>query len=74
MRRLTMKQIDYICKNNKYIVLRYFDNETIAVNCRISEISKRKHKDKLNLNKKTNFISYYPCSFQEYISLKTPFI
>jgi hypothetical protein len=74
MRRLTLKQIDYICKNNKYIVLRCLDNDIIAINCKVSEISKRKHKDKLNLNKKSNYVGFYPCSFQEYISLKTPFI
>lgn len=71
MKRLTFKQIDIICSKNKYIVLRTFDNYLIAVNCKVSEISKRKYK--YNPNNKSQYISFYPCSFQEYISLKTPF-
>ena len=68
---ITRKQLYEACKNNNYIAVRWYDGVVTAINCKIVAF-KRFH----NINKgniKTNFIGWRPCSFHEYISMKTPF-
>ena len=68
---LTRKQLHEACKKNRYIAIRWTDGLLTAINCRIVNHSRFNNISKGNQS--TNFIGFYPCSFQEYISLKTPF-
>ena len=68
---ITRKQLHEICKNNKYIAVRWFDGVVTAINCKIADHARFNNVKKGN--QPTRFIGWWPCSFQEYISLKTPF-
>lgn len=59
------------CKKNDYLILRLTDNSRMAVNCKCVEIAKRRNRFLGTL--KTVFVSFRPCTFQEYITHKTPF-
>lgn len=71
MNTLTRKQLHRACKSNKYIAVRWFDGVVTAINCKIADHARFDNVNKGN--QLTNLISWRPCSFQEYISLKTPF-
>jgi len=74
-KNLSRQQIHNACQVNKYIVLRYSkSNRCIAINCKVSKHRKLSDKLAKKPHKKTNFISFRPCCFMEYISLKTPFL
>lgn len=72
MGNITAGKLYKACIENKFLILRYsHDNSTIAVNCKIIMLKKF---DKFKNNTtQTQFISYQPCSFMEYISKKTRF-
>lgn len=71
---LTVNQIIKACDNNNYIAARFKNNDVIGINCRIAVLSTIKEKNAHRLNNKTNYISYKPISFSEYIRIKYPFI
>lgn len=70
---LTRIQLKNALDNNRYVLLRFScDNSLIGVN---SKSAKIKHAARFCIdNTETQFISYIPCSFMEYISYKVPFI
>lgn len=72
MRNLTCQQLYNACKNHQFIILRYSgDNSLIAINCKIVTLKKF---DKFKtMNSSSDFISFIPCGFMEYISKKFPF-
>jgi hypothetical protein len=68
---LTMAALKHACSNNSYLALRYaHDNSVIGVNCKVMSIVKKPLPD----NAETRFVSYRPIDFNEYISIKAPFI
>jgi hypothetical protein len=72
IKSLTVKKLHQICSQNKYILLRERGGILVGVNCKVSPIGFKKFKG--NINVPTNFVSYFPCSFHEYISNKIPFL
>lgn len=68
--RMTGNQIVKACKKHKYIILRSSTNRKYGFNAKMVGITIRVKKPNLKL--KTMFVSYEPCSFQEYITYKLP--
>ncbi len=68
---ITRNELYKICRNNKYIAVRWFDGVVTAINCKIANLKCFNNIEKGN--QPTYFIGWKPCSFQEYINLKTPF-
>jgi len=72
MKNLTQRQMYFICKQYQYIIVRFSDGDIVGVNCKLINIKRfENHK---NSNQKTGIISFYPCSFMEYISKKSGFV
>lgn len=69
---MTAETLNKVCQTNNYIILRLVDNSIIALNCRCAEIAKRRNA--FNGKARTLFVSFKSCTFQEYISHKTPFL
>ena len=69
---LTQQQLRNICNKHKYILLRTSEGKILAINTKISELSIKEHG--FIPNRLTDFVSYKPCDFQTYISLKNPFV
>jgi hypothetical protein len=67
---MMVSQIQKACEENRFIVLRSRSGFTMGVNCRVKNL--KRFKDAIDLE--TDYISFYPVGFQEYISLKAPFI
>jgi len=74
MKNLTRQQLQNASLIHKYMILRYRNGSCIAINSKVTRTKKPVEKLAKNPHKRTNFISFKPCSFMEYISLKTPFI
>jgi len=72
MYRITRRQLYKACINNDYIILRRYNNSVTVLNCKIAFLSRFQDvpKDKT----RTKYFGWRKCSFQEYISYKTPFI
>jgi len=60
-------------RENKYILLRTYDNKVLGVNCKAGLMSYKRSK-LYNSYDGTRFQSFYPINFMEYISLKNPFL
>ena len=69
---MTRKQLNEVCMNNDYIILRYDNNSVSALNCKAAFLSRFKNVPKDDT--KTKYIGWQKCSFMEYISLKTTFL
>ena len=70
--RLTVSDLFKVCNENKYFILRDKYGDKYAINGKAALIGyKRKNR---NPKAKTIFISFEPCDFNTYISLKEPFI
>lgn len=70
MEALTIKQIREACKENKYLIIN-FDYFSVGYNCKCIFMGKNKN---LPDDKETGAYSYRPCSLEEYIQNKTPFL
>jgi hypothetical protein len=70
MKNMMVSQIKKACEENRFIVLRHASGFLMGVNCRVATL--KKLEDKVDLE--TDYMSFYPASFHEYISLKAPFI
>lgn len=66
---LTIGQIRKYCEKEKYVILRFNNNTQMAINTKVLNMGDNKKHG----NKKTNYISYRTCAFQEYISNKRGF-
>jgi hypothetical protein len=72
MKNLTVKQLLNICKENRYILARYPDGFQVGINCKIAKIAQKNQN--YNPTKETRFVSYLPCSFNEYLNNKAPYV
>jgi hypothetical protein len=66
---MTVAQLKKAMKAHNYIIVRYFDGHTRAINSRVAGIAKAKGDAE-----ETNIVSFRPCCFQHYISEKAPFL
>jgi len=73
MKNITIKKLYEICQDNKYIALRFGDNYLMGVNCSVAKILNPSKDIKEIGNKETQFYSFRPISFMEYIRIKRPF-
>ena len=71
-RFLTVKQLYKACLNNSYLLVRFPSGRQMGINTKIADLIFKKKNYKYN--KKTDFVSYLPCSFNEYISKKHVFM
>jgi hypothetical protein len=70
MKSLTILQLKKAMKQYDFILLRYRDNSLCGVNCKMLKfLIKKPHSD----NSFTNYISFIPCNFNQYITNKIPF-
>lgn len=73
--RLTAKLVHEILSTNKYVILRHWTGKEIGVNAGIINTKKGSlNFTKSKMHWRTKYISFRPCSFQEYISKKGYFI
>ncbi len=71
MKNLTVSQLRKICKANRFIAIRYSSNNmAVGINCKTAFMLQNKNKP----NIETQIMSYYPIDFNEYISIKIPFV
>lgn len=63
-------QLIKIGKAHPYILLRHKDGQFIGVNTKIVNLARRR----FPLTTDTIWVSYIPCSFDEYLTHKTPLI
>lgn len=68
--RLTVAQLEKICKAHKYILCRDQDGELFGMNCGLGNLARRIKN--LRANDKTQVISYTPCDLMTYITYKIP--
>lgn len=68
---MKVEELKKACDDNKYIIVRTYGGQTHAFNCKAADIAMKKA---AGPKMETNYISFSPCSFQEYISKKIPFI
>jgi hypothetical protein len=71
VKTLTLGKLRKVCQEHKYLIVREKGGFTMAVNTGIANLRASKQ---LPDSAKSNYISYFPCDFQEYISNKVPFI
>jgi len=64
---MTVSQLKKAMKAHRFIIVRYHDGDTRAINSRVANIATG------NNSTETNVHSFRPCCFQEYISRKLPF-
>ena len=70
--RMSVGMLKKACEQNNFLIVRYCDGYTMAINCKVHKIAiRRKPRED---NQLTSIIGYTPCNFNEYISRKTPFI
>ncbi len=72
MGNLTVKQLYDACQKHKYLLLRFASGYQMGINCKVAAIAKRLKP--VNWENETDYISYTPCSINEYIEHKHPFI
>jgi hypothetical protein len=71
---MTNAQLYKAITNNKYIVVRNWIGIPVGINCGIAlKLQKEKPWETLP-NKASQIQSYYPCSFQEYITEKIGYL
>jgi hypothetical protein len=69
---LTNGQLISILQQNKYLLVRLYDNELIGINCKVALITARKIKP--SLQKHSIVQSYLKCGLSEYLSYKIPIV
>ncbi len=67
---MNRNQIRKACEKNKYLLLRLYSGYQMGINCKVIDFQIKKNHG----NQETDYISYRPCGFMEYISNKHPFI
>ena len=67
---MTIQNVLNACLKNKYILLRFRDGTQFGVNTKIVNSAMKKNP---KMEKESQFISFVPCSFHQYISNKQPF-
>lgn len=72
METMTAKRLKKACEKHEYILCRYPNGSITGINTKIAKLTNAKKNYKAN--NKTLFVSYKPCSFDEYINHKSKFI
>ena len=72
MSNLTNFQLIKVFSENKYVLIRFSDNDIVGINCKIGLISAKKNNP--DLNKPSQVMSFRACEIQEYITNKIPFL
>lgn len=73
MKTMSTKDLLNACRNHNYIVVRHICGQVFAFNCRATDLSYKKQGSP-PMDIPTNYLSFYPCDFNEYITKKLPFI
>jgi len=71
---LSVDQLSKACIENRYFILRTPSGATMAINTGVFNLALRKAQERYKTKLRTKFISFRPCSFQNYITYKKPFI
>jgi len=75
MKFMTRKQLYDVCIKHEYILVRDpISLKTHAINCKVAKLGGLKEKVIRCPDAETNYSSFIPCNFMEYISNKTAFI
>lgn len=69
---LTNGQLIELLQQNKYLLVRLYDNELIGINCKVALITARKNKP--SLQKHSIVQSYRKCDLSEYLTYKIPIV
>ena len=69
---MTARQVQKACKKHPYLLFRNQDLSLVGLNGSIAKIAQKKGIIKPRIL--TSFIGFIPCSFQQYIFYKIPFI
>lgn len=73
--RITAKRVKEVFETNKFVILTHWSGWEIGINCKtINTKMGRLNFTKSKLRMKTRYISFRPCSLNEYISKKGYFI
>lgn len=68
---LTIGELIKALQRNRFILARFIDGDLVGINSGVLKILCKKPFD---TNQQTNYTSFKPCSFIEYINYKTPFL
>jgi len=71
IQKLTVDQVKKAGAQNKFIAFRHSDGSVVGIN---TGIMKFRQFSVLLPTTRTKFVSYYPISFMEYITIKIPFV
>lgn len=66
--RLTVREVNEICQNGRYVLLTHVNGIIDGVNCRIADIALKKRKP--NLGAETAYVSFVYCDIHTYINNK----
>lgn len=69
---MTSAQVERALKKSNYVLFRLPTGEQVAINSKCCNMAKRR--TGFDPNRRTLFISFISCNFQEYISKKKGFI
>lgn len=69
---MTRKQLFSALKKHDFLLLRDLQGDRYGVNCKVGKMKRNEHYE--HSDALTNFISYRPVNFNEYISTKMPFM
>ena len=72
MTKLTKAQLKAIFKKHEYVLLRDMQGEQFGINTKCMNLALRR--STLKDNDETQYLSFRPVSFIEYINYKIPFI
>lgn len=70
---MTGKEVLAMIAKHKYVLLRHNNGWKAGVNCKAMLFPENIKKIRAKLDKPTNYQSFTPCSFNEYITHKIPF-
>lgn len=75
MYTMTIKQVIEACKKHRFVLVRTISGSLYGINCKIVDLkSSKESAEKQGLDAQTKYIGFIPCDFQEYISMKMPFL
>jgi len=69
---MTVKNLNEACKKHPYILARLASGYQMGINSKITPIALRLNS--YDEHQLTDFVSFLPCSFYDYISHKAPFM
>lgn len=73
IKNMSIAQLLDVCAKNRYIIARNADGQAVGINCGVVKIAVKRGIAGRH-SKQSEFISFYPCGINEYISYKIPLI